>query len=259
MRKVPPTPKDDEEREILAHIAEHGCHVWLIDPEPGLPGFAYSVGIQHTCGAPELMVYGLPHDVMQYLVNTYCDRVRAGDRFEPGKDYTDLIEGPPSLRFEKVDNVYYADHFGWNRWFYGDDDAFEVLQLVWPTFDGPYPCDDDAPKELVQAQPLLFSCDCPEGRHPSPGPGPDAVPGQAIVCPHVFRAERPILYVMHEKQHEWQVLCGGSDHDERPTLVHLHHLVELDPTLRELIDLEPGHEAERDAVDAPWRRKPIGE
>jgi hypothetical protein len=73
-----------------------------------------------------------------------------------------------------------------------------------------------------------------------------------IVCPHIFKEERPILYVCRADG-DWQFLCGDGDHsDSNAHLVGVGHLTDRDPTLNELVDLQPDYEAERGSVNDPW-------
>ncbi len=34
-----------------------------------------------------------------------------------------------------------------------------------------------------------------------------------FLCQHVTKGERPVRVVVHEKDDDWQVLCGENDHD----------------------------------------------
>lgn len=78
----------------------------------------------------------------------------------------------------------------------------------------------------------------------------------AYVCSHIFDATRPVLLVSREDG-DWQLLCGGShEADEKPRVVGLNHLIERDPTLREILDLPSDWDAERNAVNASWTRTP---
>ena len=67
----------------------------------------------------------------------------------------------------------------------------------------------------------------------------------AYVCSHVFENTRPIRLVSRDGW-DWQYLCGGEhDEEETPSVVGVNHLLERDPTLAELQDLEAEWEAER--------------
>jgi hypothetical protein len=69
-----------------------------------------------------------------------------------------------------------------------------------------------------------------------------------IVCGHVFRSERQVKLVLHHADGVRQLVCGETDHpddcsDFEP--VGLEHLLERQPNLNEVIDLERGWMAER--------------
>ncbi|MCB9876303.1 MAG: DUF4262 domain-containing protein [Planctomycetes bacterium] len=254
-----PEPQDDAERQLLADVEEYGCHVVLIDDGDGWAPFGYSVGIQHTCKAPEVVVYGLEDELTHWIVNEYHDRVKNGERFEPGQRYEGFLEGH-EVEFVPVQRDYHQDYFGATCWFTGSDD-FEVLQLVWPTTDGKYPCDDDAPDDFRGWQRALYACECEPGHHPDlvAEGGPDAPLEQqrTIVCSHVFDAKEPARFVCRDDDGDWQVLCGadhGDDDVESARMVPFGHVLEGDPTLREVADLEIGEQAERDQPGQPWRR-----
>jgi hypothetical protein len=80
----------------------------------------------------------------------------------------------------------------------------------------------------------------------------------AFVCRHVFEGSRPIRLVAHEDG-DWQFLCG-EEHEpgEGPRVVGLNHLVERDPSLVDVLELQEGWEAERPAVGGPWVRRQTG-
>jgi hypothetical protein len=44
------------------------------------PAFAYTTGLYKTFGHPELICFGLRHEVMHGMLNICGDRVKAGER-----------------------------------------------------------------------------------------------------------------------------------------------------------------------------------
>jgi hypothetical protein len=77
----------------------------------------------------------------------------------------------------------------------------------------------------------------------------------AFICSHVFDQSRPVLLVSRGDG-DWQFLCGGEhDAGDRPHVVGLNHLLDRDPSLRELLDLASDWEAERVDEAGPWERK----
>jgi len=74
------------------------------------------------------------------------------------------------------------------------------------------------------------------------------------VCPHVFRAERPVLLVSRADG-DWQFLCGGRhEYGETPHHIGVGHLVARDHTLEQVADLAVDGEAERLSIEHPWVR-----
>jgi hypothetical protein len=143
------------EQRVLDNIAAYGCHVIHVLEEGDLPPFAYSIGIQKTSGAPEVIVVGLQQPMAHSVVNTYNSRVQAGESFRPGALYSGFIEGF-DVRFEPVDRFHYREYLGVARRFYGDD-AFDVLQLIFPSTSGVWPWADEAPSSFQSRQPILSS------------------------------------------------------------------------------------------------------
>nr|BFE60363.1 hypothetical protein GCM10020063_048890 [Dactylosporangium thailandense] len=61
----------------------------------------------------------------------------------------------------------------------------------------------------------------------------------------------PVLSVSHDADDDtWQL--HGAD-ASNPRLLHLHHVVDEDPTLLDVLHLEAGRSARREAHGAPWR------
>ena len=79
----------------------------------------------------------------------------------------------------------------------------------------------------------------------------------AFVCSHVFRDTHPVLLVARENG-DWMYLCGQAhDAQEKCHVIGAEHLVERDPTLKEIQDLPDNSEAERLSVGANWARRPL--
>lgn len=79
----------------------------------------------------------------------------------------------------------------------------------------------------------------------------------SIQTGEVFERREPILYVGHDAGDGLWQLIGPSDADPATgRLVHLHHAVEHDPTLLDVLDLEPGAKAYRTGPGAPWTGEP---
>jgi hypothetical protein len=75
----------------------------------------------------------------------------------------------------------------------------------------------------------------------------------AFICNHIFENTKPILLVCHNADGDWQFLCGGTHaFGEKPKVVGIVHLLERDPTLKNLVDMPVDYEAERESIGSKW-------
>ena len=87
---------------------------------------------------------------------------------------------------------------------------------------------------------------------------PDTYHHKAYVCIHIFDLSRPVLLVSR-LDGDWSFLCGAehADNPDNYRLVGKGHILDRDPTLRELDDLAPNWEAERGSITDAWVRRPV--
>ena len=71
----------------------------------------------------------------------------------------------------------------------------------------------------------------------------------------MFERDEPILLVAHDDDDALWQLIGPTDAADKGEIGHLHHAVDEDQTLLDVLDLQPGEEAERSAVGEPWARR----
>ncbi len=74
-----------------------------------------------------------------------------------------------------------------------------------------------------------------------------------FTCSHVFSREKPILYVAHDSEGDWQFLCGEEGHAEEDSkIISLKQAVELDSSINDLYEMPLGMGAERRALKEKW-------
>jgi len=122
---------------IQASIEAHDWHVIKVPEDEEGPGFAYSVGLQETFGHPEVIVFGLPLDVMHGIVNTVGEEVRRGRRFSDGGASDEVLDGQP-VCFLSVAASRHAEFLGQAVDYYGGAE-FSALQCYWPDPGGAFP------------------------------------------------------------------------------------------------------------------------
>jgi hypothetical protein len=75
----------------------------------------------------------------------------------------------------------------------------------------------------------------------------------SIQTREVFERSEPILFVSHEADDGMWQLIGASDADPSTGKIeHLHHAVDEDRSLLDVLDLPPGGRATRANAGSPW-------
>ena len=136
---------DRGEDFIVETVGRCGWALQLIDAGDGesQPAFAYTVGLHKTFGAPELIVVGLPHNVMGHILNDLGERIKSGGTLPVGEPILGILEGYPVRLREVRSPDSYREHVGYALWFNQGYD-FALQQVLWPDRDGRFPGDPDA-------------------------------------------------------------------------------------------------------------------
>jgi hypothetical protein len=148
-----PEPEDDYDPIVIANIERYGWHVVIVPEDEDGYGFAYTAGLTYSYGHAEVIVFGLPEDVMHAVLNDIGDRAKSGKPCEANTYVDGLLEGY-DCGFVIVHKTQYREYLGQCRWLYGGNE-FNALQCVWPDRNGQFPWDDNFPDELKARQPNL--------------------------------------------------------------------------------------------------------
>ena len=261
-----PSHWDAQEQAWRDGIAEHG---WLVidveGSEEGQPGFQFTVGLtEHDL--PELITYGLGAEAAMHALNDVAERLLSGEQYEDGQLVPDVLEG--GYRTQLWDVTWLQDPLGAAFRLYGRD-RVRVRQLIIPDLQDRLPWEDGF--AYPELQPVLFVP--PNGRGPRRA-GPEPVRDEDVNLedwdlpqdPHlgvlttgyVAAGDLPVLLVVQDEEDEWQFVDAVHEPDEDTAqLMCLHHLVEQDATLRDVLrTLPPHHEAHRDTVGSKWQFVP---
>jgi hypothetical protein len=76
-----------------------------------------------------------------------------------------------------------------------------------------------------------------------------------IQTPEVFAQREPVLLVTNDADDGIWQLIGTTDAGSDGKIGHLHHAVDEDPTLVDVLDLLPGQTASRTHLGGPWERR----
>jgi hypothetical protein len=145
---------NDTQREELEAIAQDGCVVIKVFGAGAGEEWAYTVGLEHSYGHPEVLILGLSHELTQILLHNIASRImRKGLSFRHGTSHTDVIDGYQCF-FQRIAQAEYGEYFAAAEWFYDHTD-FEAVQIIWPDVEGIYPWQPGASDDFKRVQPVL--------------------------------------------------------------------------------------------------------
>lgn len=74
-----------------------------------------------------------------------------------------------------------------------------------------------------------------------------------LTTEHVICKGSPVTYVVYDEDGDWQLFGDEEfDEDENPYVVSVEEILEMEPVLRKLPDMQPGQTAIRDAGSFRW-------
>lgn len=236
---------------VAADVEKYGLSVILITEDEEGPGFGYSIGLHRNYNHPEIIVFGLNHDVIARIINEFAERIRNGERCEVGKEYEGLLEGHNCV-FREAPKDCYHEYFGYQMAFY-EGKNFPALQLVWPDKENKWPWEIDFNHHWIWSQPLLdrWPDEKTESRWVFDEPRNLGV----FTTSRVLDENHPILLVCHDDDGDWQFLCGTTDAPEPGRLICLKDVVKIDPGVNDVADLPTGWRAWRESAGVEWRRE----
>ncbi|WP_234334584.1 DUF4262 domain-containing protein [Streptomyces sp. NRRL B-1347] len=118
------------------------------------PGFAYTIGLSHTHGAPELAMFGLDVGVMHRMLNTLGDKAASRAVLGAGQAHQDVADDCQVV-LKDVDPRWYRIFFRRAIGFYRRP-PFPVLQVAWPDAAGRFHGDRQAMGRHRESQPQLW-------------------------------------------------------------------------------------------------------
>jgi hypothetical protein len=230
-------------------------------PEPG-PAFAYTIGLGHRCGHPELLMSGLDQGVMHRALNDVARRIMDGHRLLPGDVLEGVLAGVPVV-LEEIAESALAETVTWSGWFHRRKP--DALVIVWPSTSGLFAWQPGAPAILDERQPRTWRVPIVHVGGAAVDPSwPFPVPPDVRVfsCTHVVDEGEAVLWVARESDpargEDWSLHCGAAAHDTADMrVVHLAHIVRSAPGVRDVSSLGLDQEAFRTGPNTPWTTAPL--
>jgi hypothetical protein len=152
---------DAGEQRVVDNIRDYGCQVqFVFDPNGKLPDSSYSIGFPVSVGQPEVIVLGLPRELMHSMVNEVRRQCAAGLILRDGTVVSGLLEGFDCVLRHVISTEAIREHFGWAIWYHRsqrNEEMREVYQIVWPSAQqGLFPWEPDCHPDVIALQPALY-------------------------------------------------------------------------------------------------------
>jgi Domain of unknown function (DUF4262) len=152
---------DRVDLRICEDIGQHGWHVIMVPEDDLGPGFAYTIGLAHSYGAPELAMFGLDVRLMHRALNVLAQEAANGLALADGEEHAGVLELYPVI-LRRADQRWYRTFFGRAIGFY-QRPPLPVLQVCWPDRKGAFHWQSDSIEQNRQSQPQLW---VPPAEHP---------------------------------------------------------------------------------------------
>lgn len=149
----PSVSPDAQESRVLEIVEQVGWNVMYVPPEDGVPGWAFTIGLTHSYGWPELIMCGLSRDLLHGFVNIVGEMAEEGQPSPGLGRLGDVIEGH-YVELRPVDPSWHRCLVGWALWFAQHDEP-EFVQIVWPDNQGHFPNEPEFDESLRRFQPDL--------------------------------------------------------------------------------------------------------
>ncbi|MFJ6483633.1 MULTISPECIES: DUF4262 domain-containing protein [unclassified Streptomyces] len=139
---------------IVGDVRRHGWHVVMVPEDEIGPGFAYTIGLAHTYGAPELCTFGRDVHEMHRVLNALGDLAATPAVPADGQEHGGVWDGGP-VRLRSVDMRWFRTFFGRAIGFYRRP-PLPFLQVTWPDAEGRFHWHEQAGEDHRESQPRLW-------------------------------------------------------------------------------------------------------
>lgn len=156
-------PLSEFEQRMLGNIERTGCHISIVAPmadeEDGVI-FAYSAGFLDTINQPEVIIFGLPRELLGFAINDTLRQCREGVILDEGVELHDILQGHKLVVRRVQPEFIVTDYLNSAIWYEQHrtgQDLTDVVQLVWPgPNDGLFPWDEGCDEAVRALQPALY-------------------------------------------------------------------------------------------------------
>ncbi|MDT5036516.1 MAG: hypothetical protein QOE03_1701 [Micromonosporaceae bacterium] len=251
------------DRWVRDTIADVG---WAVVTVSGETPYAFTIGVWHSFGRPELAMFGLREPDMQIWLNNSVRLLREGPEPPPDGAPIDGVLDRFPVQTRGIDPSWHRALFGAMCGYYGSVDM-PVRQVVWPDREGRWPWDPAATATCRERQPQAW---VPVDAHPEGAwrlvgelsadwPFQQLEPDATVMAsPEVLAGTMPIVAVTHDADDAWDFLDERGYVDDATGWVFFGELYKSQPWLARFADLAADRQAWLDS-DGEWHVRRFSE
>jgi hypothetical protein len=244
-------PRDldiEANRSLIEGVQANGWHMYHV--AEGSVDWLYSIGFEHSFDQPEVAISGFGQEGMAAMMGDVADFYARGGEFAEAR----IIEQPDDavLMFRSVHPEFFdSELFLAAAWF--NRSLTRAAQgVVSSAENAPLPLQPrlwlPAAEQSINWRSFL-SLDAGDWRHPIPWDT------RVLVSKSITAGREWAYVVIHDEAGGWQCMDGYEFTPDDFELVPLFAILEIDPSVAEVLDLAPGEQAWRDGPDAAWQRE----
>lgn len=227
--------------KIKLDIEKYGCSIIALEATDYLPSIAHTIGLWQKYQHPEIIIFGQPTPIMQYCLNETCNIIKTGESISLTKEYDNFFENG-AVRFLLIDNSNFTDYMPYAFEYYKQQSC-PVLQLIWTDKKQKFPWEEGFESEYLLQQPLLdrnMNFKFLEIKDT-----------EVLVGENIANNTAYVTTVKHHQDGQWEFL---SDEEIADQCLPIGEIVNRDPSLNALHDLDYGQIANRRNKEEDWTR-----
>ena len=239
---------------ILAHvdrnIKEQGWHMTVIKPEGDIPAIVYTIGLYYSFQQPELIMVGLPFEMMLQVLGEMSSAIKRGVRFKDRDTSSDFLMNDIPVEFVEIESEEEKDKYmtigqAFYTEFLKTATTIPVLQVLWPDENGFLPYERDCSYSVKYRQPILADIEI-KNRWPFY----EQPQTRCIISHGIVSENKKILIISRSPEGVLRFLEGPNP--EKTWFVSLEEIYKFDKSIESAVDLDNSEMLQRTSENGEW-------
>jgi hypothetical protein len=148
------------DQKVIDAVRDVGWFCLSVGGDEHTPCFSYTIGLWESYGTPELIIFGLPPNVVRGMFHNAIEEIRGGKVEFDRARWNTLLDGYSceSRPFHLAHHEGHLNFANWYRGYRGEEGPVEAYQIFWPgVHDRLLPWEDGSHESVGAAQPFHWS------------------------------------------------------------------------------------------------------